>query len=198
MYACIISPLCKQSMSKCSGCCEHWDKPVFFFGKCEVKNGGTAVKILRNMKILAQFNLKGDWIHSHFPVPFFPTSSHSLSFPNLTTKLINTSLRSSCFPDAARCSDRVSDPSSTQLNFCQWLVFVPFSHSRAPSPLQLKALPLKLGKQFLPRARKRQCQPTHMAALPLLGLSQFCWNPVLLLLSPSTGLFPGWPCEQPS
>lgn len=45
----------------------------------------------------------------HFSVPF-STLSPSLSFTNLITKLINTSLRNSCPPDAAWCFDRISDP----------------------------------------------------------------------------------------
>lgn len=164
-------------MSKPSCCCKHQDKPVFFFRKCEVKNGGAAVKILRHIKILAQFKLKRDWIH---PCSFFSTSSYSLSFPYFTTKLINTSLRSSCSPDAARCSDRVSDPSSTQLNFCQWFVFVPFSHTHAPSPLQLKALPLELGKQFLPRG-KEEAMSTHTHGCSAASEAQ-----PILLKSPSS------------
>lgn len=147
----------------------------------------------RHIEMLTQLDLKRDWIPLCYTVPF-STSSHSLSFPNLTTKLINTSLRSTCPPDAARCSDKVSHP-STQLNFCLWLMFAPFSHTHSWKPCCWGQVGV-----FFPRAGGRRCQLTHVAAQPLLRLSQFCCSP-----SPpaqpqhhSKGLLPKWPSQANS
>lgn len=63
----------------------------------------------RHIQILAQLDLKGHPILPHLSLPF-SNLSPSLLFTNLTTKLINSSLRDICPPDADRCFDRVSDP----------------------------------------------------------------------------------------
>lgn len=140
--------------------------------------------------MLSQLDLKEDWILLHCTVPF-STSSHSLSFPNLTTKLINTSLRNSCPPDAARCSSKASHPSNTIefLSVADICTILPHSHC-FPSPALLL---LESGRCFLPKGKEEVMSAhTRGCSASFPGVS------LLLQLSPSIILracFPSDPAK---